>query len=1420
MTRRALVAASVLLLVALQLAVAGSRRLSPRKRFTASPPPDVQGSGEADDDGRVYKNPRNSPSPLCPRDEEQASLLGQKCLRKCSSDEDCKSKKKKCLCDGACGMSCIKPERECEPLSNPELGAVTLSGRLFGDRAAYTCEPGYHVVGLQERTCQADGTWSGSMPSCKQNIYCTSPPHIEHARHNALPEQTTFDLDSALQYQCHHGYVTNGFPKAKCLAIDGQASWFGPDISCEPRSCGPPADIQHGWHAGECYTYGCRVAYHCADGFEVVGRQERYCQADGSWSPKELPSCVPVQCPPPEHPASGKAVFTSCSYNSVVSYECKYGYTLVGEPTRRCGADKKWTGSQPQCKEINCGHPGPLYNGWLENIEAGTGLGASIIFRCHDGMKLEGHTSSVCQIDGHWRYPLPLCLAPCVVPGIEQGRIVLLGRGNTSLGDQPLVVAHGERLSVDCDPRYEFLANNTVACNNGTWTHIPRCEPARCKRLPRAPRNGMVIAPKTDHGMRARFKCKDGYTLRGSNVTLCQYGNWTGAAPYCQEVYCPFPGYIENGKVMLVGNMGLYDYRSYVRKVTNNKQIMYDCNRGYMLVDGPPGATCIGGRWSPKELPRCVPGMHPRLRWSRAARQKRALMAKQNTLQHRQQAKKPEPKPASGRQPERRRNNGGSSKGRKNKKRGKAKVACELVSREPHMELEVTRAGRDPNQTFSPGTVVQVTCGRGYGHNLGENGTARCVRGQWRPAKPDCFILPCRVPAAASGSYRLSSPDGRAGAPLNETSLVDSGEVVQFSCRPGYNLQGAGNLRCWHGNWTSGLPECTPAPCELPAISNGQYLSGYRAGLTIANGSSVRFQCDSDYSKSTAQPVECALGELRPRAPACRHHTSGPALGADLPGRTRISDADGEFKGGSDITKEGDVVELQGYLRACGPPAKVQGSLVYRDGEPLGDKERSFADGTEVTFNCIASIMGEKTTWRIVCEDGSWVGRSLSCDGDDLLDGVASHLRNSTCLFRNSEPNVVSFYNDQQITEEVVEFPPGSTLVSRCVDIGKYAMIGSNRRRCVGGEWDGQKPVCFGLNQENDYALEKPPTILFRHQLGPIAQSNDGRLVVYPGTILHMECLWVRRFGSPKWVVSHNYRKYPEGWTTDPGRDPQLEYRLSVFHASRDDSGLFTCVTPTRHTHSVEIVVKAVHCPELPARRGLSTNSASTKMNARVLLSCANGNSLIGAAEVTCLPSGNWSAPAPVCESIECADFVNLTDPHLRVSILSREVGGRVAFSCAPGHGLRGPHEAVCLQSGDWASPLPVCQEVRCDPPAVPENGYIQGSGPYKAGDVIQFNCNPEFMMEGQPIIACQENGRWSGMVPKCVQACSYPGTAISGRMSAVKFYYKIGETITFTCDEGLELRGAPMLRCLRNGKWSNAIPTCQAAPRAPGAAR
>ena len=63
-----------------------------------------------------------------------------------------------------------------------------------------------------------------------------------------------------------------------------------------------------------------------------------------------------------------------------------------------------------------------------------------------------------------------------------------------------------------------------------------------------------------------------------------------------------------------------------------------------------------------------------------------------------------------------------------------------MISEEPFVNIEVVKTGRDPNQTYSPGTVVRVSCGKGYGLNIGANVTAKCVRGQWKPAKPECVI--------------------------------------------------------------------------------------------------------------------------------------------------------------------------------------------------------------------------------------------------------------------------------------------------------------------------------------------------------------------------------------------------------------------------------------------------------------------------------------------------------------------------------------------------------------------------------------------------------------------------------------------------------------------------------------------------------
>ena len=68
--------------------------------------------------------------------------------------------------------------------------------------------------------------------------------------------------------------------------------------------------------------------------------------------------------------------------------------------------------------------------------------------------------------------------------------------------------------------------------------------------------------------------------------------------------------------------------------------------------------------------------------------------------------------------------------------------------------------------------------------------------------------------------------------------------------------------------------------------------------------------------------------------------------------------------------------------------------------------------------------------------------------------------------------------------------------------------------------------------------------------------------------------------------------------------------------------------------------------------------------------------------------------------------------------------------------------------------------------PLAPENGLIKLDGILKVGRIVKFHCKSGFMMEGQPVMTCSEGtedgihvGKWTGEIPTCVRACTYPGT-------------------------------------------------------------
>lgn len=184
-----------------------------------------------------------------------------------------------------------------------------------------------------------------------------------------------------------------------------------------------------------------------------------------------------VQCPVPDEITDGRVIYSSLAYGTEVRYECRYGFQLSGPSTRTCGLSKTWEGGpDPKCLEIDCGHPGNLVNGFLDGRR--TTLGAVIHFRCYDGMTFVGSNTTTCQDTGQWSHPLPACMAPCMIPEVEHGRVNVMTPGNK--------VLHGDGINVDCKPQYELSYNSTQAvCHNGSWTHLPKCVPGQYASLSR-----------------------------------------------------------------------------------------------------------------------------------------------------------------------------------------------------------------------------------------------------------------------------------------------------------------------------------------------------------------------------------------------------------------------------------------------------------------------------------------------------------------------------------------------------------------------------------------------------------------------------------------------------------------------------------------------------------------------------------------------------------------------------------------------------------------------------------------------------------------------------------------------------------------------------------------------------------------------
>jgi hypothetical protein len=108
-------------------------------------------------------------------------------------------------------------------------GLVSAPVTTLGGVATYGCNPGYALVGSPTRTCQANGTWSGTPPTCV-SVACGVPPAIA----NGSVVATAVTYGSTATYTCSTGYSFSTATTTRTCQADG--TWSTPVPVCAPQT--------------------------------------------------------------------------------------------------------------------------------------------------------------------------------------------------------------------------------------------------------------------------------------------------------------------------------------------------------------------------------------------------------------------------------------------------------------------------------------------------------------------------------------------------------------------------------------------------------------------------------------------------------------------------------------------------------------------------------------------------------------------------------------------------------------------------------------------------------------------------------------------------------------------------------------------------------------------------------------------------------------------------------------------------------------------------------------------------------------------------------------------------------------------------------------------------------------------------------
>ncbi|XP_071482925.1 scavenger receptor cysteine-rich domain-containing protein DMBT1-like [Diadema antillarum] len=214
-------------------------------------------------------------------------------------------------------------------------------------------------------------------------------------------------------------------------------------------------------------------------------------------------------------------------------------------------------------------------------------------------------------------------------------------------------------------------------------------------------------------------------------------------------------------------------------------------------------------------------------------------------------------------------------------------------------------------------------------------------------------------------------------------------------------------------------------------------------------------------------------------------------------------------------------------------------------------------------------------------------------------------------------------------------------------------------------------------------------------------------------------------------------------------------------------------------------------------------------------LQCEEGYRVQGPSDISCLETGEWDTLPPQCEQlVRRCPAVNAPLRGNLTCTEDRVIGSVCTLQCEQGYRVRGPSNIFCLETGQWDTMLPHCNRIRCPPLEQPAHGELMcPSGNMR--NVFDAVCT----------VVCDEGYTRQGQrnSVRCLETGQWDSTVECEiercdvlpplPLGSMKCTQDnvFGSTCVFACDDGFQLNGPSSRECDAFGSWSQYQPVCEA---------